>query len=351
MALSLAREPFGTLPDGSAVDRITLSSDIGISLSVITWGCIITGIQVPDRSGRREEITLGHDTLERYTVRHPYFGAAVGRFANRIAGGRFTLDGREYQLAVNNGSNHLHGGINGFDRQLWHVEPFTTETGAVGVRFARTSPDGEEGYPGSLDVTHDIVLTDDWTFELRFRAQCDAPTIVNLTNHAYYNLSGEPTIHDHVVEVPSERYVPVEGGIPTGIEAVAGTPWDFRSPRPVREAHEALVEQGLPKGLDHSYAINGWTDDKTMRRAATVTAPASGRRMTVSTTYPAVQVYEGGNLPGAIGRDGAPLSGFEALCLECQYFPDSPNQGGFPSAVLRPGERYSHVTRHQFEIV
>ncbi|GIV85789.1 MAG: aldose 1-epimerase [Candidatus Roseilinea sp.] len=340
---------FGHLPDGATVDQYTLENDNGMSVQIITYGGIITALRVPDRAGDLDDVVLGFDNLDGYLAGHPYFGCIVGRFANRIAGGRFTLDGLTYQLAVNNGPNHLHGGLAGFDKKLWRASIGSSD-GAVSLALSYLSPDGEENYPGNLHVTVTYTLTHDNALRIGYRAHTDKPTILNLTNHTYFNLASQGDILDHEIMINADHFTPVnEALIPTGeLQPVAGTPLDFRQPMRIGaridDPHEQIARAG---GYDHNFVINGAMGE--LRFAARVYEPSSGRTLEVHTTEPGMQFYSGNFLSGAIAGKGGRVYGRRAgLCLETQHFPDSPNQPGFPSVVLRPGERFASTTVFRF---
>jgi len=291
--------------------------------------------------------------LEEYLAGHPYYGALVGRVCNRISDGGFELNGRRYDLPLNQqGEIHLHGGLRGFDRQLYAAEP-VQDADSAGVRFSRVSPDGEEGYPGNLSVEHTVTLTADNRLIFDFEAVTDAPTVVNLTNHTYWNLSGESTILDHELKLNVEAVAEADDrALPSGrLLPVAGGPFDFAQWRAIRPGFEALQSSGV-NGFDHSLLVAGAPADfgEVLREAAAVRAPASGRMMAVRTTYPAVHLYTGNNLAGELSRSGKRLRGQEALCLECQMFPDAPHRPEFPSIVLEPGQRYHHTTEHRFSV-
>jgi len=302
----------------------------------------VKSVRVPDRHGELTDVTLGFPTLDGYLQRHPYFGSTVGRFANRIAGARFELDGTVYRLAANDGPNHLHGGRVGFDRVLWEAEPF--ETGdESGVRFGHLSRDGDEGYPGNLQVEAVYALNDDDELRMSFTARTDAATPVNLTNHAYWNLAGGGTILEHEVSIEADRHLSIDDRhIPTGVIApVAGTPMDFTEPKALgRDIDEV---PGL--GYDHSFVLR---HRSTVAPAARLFHPESGRAMHVATSQPGLQLYTGNKLSGFEPHGG--FRRFAGVCLETQHFPDSPNQPQFPSTVLSPGEPYAEVTIHRFTI-
>ncbi|WP_084960430.1 aldose epimerase family protein [Thermoactinospora rubra] len=310
---------FGTTPSGEPVERHVLDNG-RLRVAVLTYGATVQSLQVPDGTN----VVLGLDTLEGYLERSRYFGAVVGRYGNRIAYGRFTLDGVEYRLPVNNGDHSLHGGLRGFDKRVWSAEAVTGT--AITLRYV--SADGEEGYPGTLtaEVTYSL---EDTALRMDYRATTDAPTVVNLTNHSYFNLAGSGDVLGHVVTMAAERYLPVdEGKIPTGeLAPVAGTPYDFTSP--------ARVGDRLEGCYDHCFVLSG---------GIRVEEPVSGRVMEVTTTEPGVQFYTGHMLDG----EATPYGPFAGLCLETQHFPDSPNRPAFPSTVLRPGEEYVSTTVYRF---
>ena len=334
-------EQFGTLPDGRSVERYVLEGG-AIRAAVLTYGAVLQSVRVPDAAGHQAEVTLGYDDLEGYLSDVGFLGAVVGRFANRIAKGRFTLDGVEHVLPSNNGTACLHGGPEGFHAQLWSAREVPG-----GVELSRTSPHGEMGFPGTVEVTVTYRLDDDG-LEIRYTATTDRPTVVNLTNHAYWNLAGGGTIEDHVLELPASRFVAVDADlIPTGITDVDGTPLDFRAPRRIgdrlREPHPQLRHA---RGYDHA-----WVRDpgNGLRLAARVSDPRSGRVLEVHTDQPSVQFYSGNFLDGgAAGRGGLSMRQGDGLCLETQHLPDSPNRPDFPSTVLRPGERYETRTLLRF---
>jgi len=342
--MSLSKISFGSLPDGRLVDLYTLANSSGMTVKIMNYGAIVTSLTAPDRNGVLEDVVLGFDNLDDYLEDHPYFGAVVGRYGNRIARGRFTLDGVEYPLAANDGANHLHGGRRGFDKQVWEAEEIR-ESSAVGVRLHYRSRDGEEGYPGNLDATVTVLLTEADELRFEYRAETDKPTILNLTHHGYFNLTaGKSDILNHRVMIDADRITVVkEDLIPTGeLRVVAGTPWDFTSPQPV-----GLRMDQVPGGYDHNYVLNGEGGD--MVRAARVFEPESGRTLDVFTTEPGLQFYGGNFLDGSIaGKNGVVYERHWGFCMETQHFPDSPNQPSFPSVVLRPGETYHHLTVFKF---
>ncbi len=345
---SIESEPFGTTPDGTQVNRYTLTNTSGMRVRILTYGGIIQSIEVPDRHGQFANVALGFDNLTDYIERNsPYFGCITGRYANRIARGRFTLDGTEYVLATNDGPNHLHGGEQGFNARVWEATEVRTQEG-VGVRLSYVSPDGEEGYPGRLAVTVTYLLTERNTIEIDYRATTDAPTVVNLTNHTYFNLAGEGSgsIYDHRLMLNARRFTPVdENLIPTGeLASVADTPLDFTRPTPIgkriRESHPQLV---IARGYDHNWVLHREQPGLTL--AARVEEPTSGRVLTVHTTEPGIQFYSGNFLDGTlVGASGRIYRQGDGFALETQHYPDSPNQPNFPSTVLRPGEVYRSAT-------
>nr|WP_297785414.1 aldose epimerase family protein [uncultured Allomuricauda sp.] len=341
---------FGEMPDGTKVKKFTLKNEAGMEVDVITYGGIITRWTAPDKNGLYEDIVLGYDNLEQYLDGNPYFGALIGRYGNRIADGKFTLDGNTYNLATNDGDNHLHGGEKGFDKVLWTGVAKNNEDGAS-VELTYTSQDGEEGYPGKLDVKVTYTLTDDNELDIQYQAVTDKPTIVNLTQHSYFNLSGRLTekVLDHELHLNADSFLPVDGGlIPTGeLRQVSGTPFDFKEPKLIGAEIEADNEQlKLGLGYDHCWVLNQGEDDFSL--AATVHHPKSGRFMEVYTNEPGMQFYSGnfldGTLPAKNGGTYAQRSGF---CLETQHFPDSPNQNDFPSVRLDPGETYASRTLYK----
>jgi aldose 1-epimerase len=346
-SLDVKTDHFGNLPDGRAVTRYRLENAKGVSIAIIDYGGIITEVNVPDREGKTANINLGFDNLEGYLGRHPYFGALIGRYGNRIAGGTFTLDGQTYTLAKNNGPNHLHGGEVGFDKRLWTSEPVKRDD-AVGVKLRYVSPDGEEGYPGELTVTVVYTLNNDNELRIEYEATTTKATPVNLTNHAYWNLAGEGrgTILDHLITLHCDKYLPVEATlIPTGeLKPVQGTPMDFTSPRKIGERIDQVG--GNPQGYDHCYVVNG--EAGTLRPTAKVVEETSGRTMEVFTTEPGVQFYTGNFLDGSEANGGYPQHG--GFCLEAQKFPNSPNEPSFPNSILRPGETYRQTTLHRFSV-
>jgi len=345
--MGITKRPFGKTEDGTEVDQYVLTNGKGLTVKVITYGAMITAVEVPDRDGKVENVTLFRDSLEDYVAGHPYFGCAVGRYANRIAKGKFTLDGTEYTLATNNGPNHLHGGEKGFDKHVWKAKPIEEE-GSVGVKFRLVSPDGDEGYPGTLTATVTYTVTADDELTMSYTAKTDKPTVVNLTNHAYWNLAGAGSgdVLRHKLMLNADRYLPVdETLIPLGpLAPVKDTPMDFTTP----ETIGARIEQ-VEGGYDHCYVLNKEeSEGKRPTLAARVTEPTSGRVMEIFTTQPAIQLYTGNFLDGTITSGGVVYQKHYAFCLETQHYPDSPNRPEYPTTVLRPGETYKHTTIHKF---
>lgn len=340
---------YGTLDDGSEVTLVTLANGNGVEIDVISYGGIITRLVVPDAVGQPDDIVLGLDSLDDYVASSPYFGAIIGRYGNRIANGRFELDGREYQLAVNDGDNHLHGGDVGFDKLNWDMASFTTDNSA-GVSLTATSPDGDQGYPGTLEVTVTYELNDDNELDLRFSATTDRPTIANLTHHSYFNLAGSGDILGHELMIPAAHFTPVRDGlIPIGeIRGVAGTPFDFREPKAIGrdiDADDKQLELGL--GYDHNWALKDAADDELIL-AARLEEKNSGRILEVWSVEPGVQFYSGNFLDGTLQGKGTTHEYRSGLCLEPQHFPDSPNQAEFPSTTLLPGETYKTRIVYRF---
>lgn len=346
-SMSITTSPFGTLPDGTQITQYTVDNGNGVTMKLIDYGAIVTSLEAPDKSGQPGEINVGFDNLESYLGGTPYFGATVGRYANRIAGGKFTLDGKQYTLATNNGPNSLHGGEKGFDKVKWKATKI--ESGdQVGVQFDYTSPDGEEGYPGNLKVTVKYTLSRDNRLTMDYTATTDKATPLNLTNHNYWNLAGVGSgkVYDHQLKLEADSYLPVDDAlIPTGEKTkVKGTPMDFTQFK--KMGQEIQETGGDPVGYDHCYVLGEDTDD--LRLAATVKEPTTGRVMEVWTTQPGIQFYSGNFLDGSKGNAG--LKQHEAFCLETQHFPDSPNQPKFPTTILKPGETFHEVTVHRFSV-
>lgn len=342
---------FGKLADGTQIHSWALENG-GTRLEVLSYGGIVRSLEIPDRDGRYANVSLGFDTIEEYASRSPYFGALIGRYGNRIDAGRFTLDGTAHQVDVNDGGNSLHGGAGGFDRQVWDVEPFTEGTD-VGLSLSRTSADGEMGYPGTLAVRVTYTLTAQGDWRIDYEATTDRPTVVNLTSHVYWNLAGagSGSVHDHELSLAASRYTPVGPGlIPTGEQAeVAGTPFDFREAKTVgRDLRVADPQLLHAQGFDHNWVLDkGVTEEPA--QVATLRDPSSGRTLSIATTEPGLQFYSGNFLDGTlVGPGGSTYRQGDALCLETQHFPDSPNHPSFPSTVLRPGQTYRTTTIHSF---
>jgi aldose 1-epimerase len=348
---SISREGWGTTAEGP-VDRYLLSNGRGMRVALLTYGGIVQSLEVPDRHGVPANVVLGFDRLQGYLDNPgPYFGALIGRYGNRIAGGRFTLDQATHRLPVNNGPNSLHGGTAGFDKRLWSATPLEQD-GTVGLDLRYVSPDGDQGYPGTLTVDVRYTLTPDHELRIDYRATTDAPTLVNLTNHSYFNLAGEGSgdVYDHELRIDASHFTPVDAGlIPTGrITPVAGTPFDFRRSTPVgsrlRTGDTQLRHAG---GYDHNWVLDRQGDG--LAPAARLTEPTSGRTLSVHTTEPGLQFYSGNFLDGTIaGTSGRLYRQGDGLALETQHFPDSPNQPDFPSTVLRPGQTYRSATALRF---
>jgi aldose 1-epimerase len=348
---SVKQEVFGKMPDGREVKIFTLTNQNGLKARVTEYGAILVSMETPDKSGKSADITHGYDTLDGWLTNTSYFGATVGRFGNRIANGKFTLDGKEYTLVSNNNPGgipcHLHGGIKGFDKVLWAGKT----VGKNGVEFTYRSKDGEEGYPGNLSAKVTYSLNDDNELKWEAHATTDAPTVINLVHHSYWNLSGDPstTINDHHLTLNAPTYLPTDAGlIPSGqLAQVAGTPMDFTKPTAIGERVEADFEPlKFGGGYDHAWVLEKGDG---LRLAARLKDPKSGRVMEISTNQPAIQFYGGNFLDGTVtGKGGVKYAHRTALCLETEGFPDAPNKPGFPSSVLRPGETYNHVMIHKF---
>ncbi len=337
---------FGTMPDGRIINSYQLENDKGTIVRIINYGGIITHILTPDKTGKQADIVLGFDNLSDYLAPHPYFGAIIGRFANRIGKAGFSLDGKAYNLAVNNGPNHLHGGLVGFDKIVWlAVKHITTEF--VGLKLAYESPDGEESYPGNLMVEVEYILNNQNELVINYSAQTDKKTHINLTNHSYFNLNGcEKDIYDHVLRIDSDYITEIdETQIPTGnLTSIKNTAFDFKEPKKIGK-DIASIEPGY----DHNYVING--NYGHLRKCARVEDPYSGRSLEVLTTQPGVQLYTTNHEPGVTGKNGKVYARHSAFCLETQHYPDSPNKQNFPTTVLNPGETFTETTIYRFGII
>lgn len=348
-SMSIKKEPFGKIKEGVEVQLYTLSNEKGMQVKITNYGATITSIITPDKAGQPGDVVLGFDSVEgyqsdAYLKSGPYFGATIGRYGNRIANGKFTLDGKEYTLATNNGANHLHGGMKGFDKVVWTAE----EAGSNAMKFSYVSPDGEEGYPGTLNTTVTFTLTSDNELKIDYEATTDKATPINLTNHSYFNLAAgkaEDALK-HVLTINADRYTVVNQAlIPTGeLRPVAGSPMDFTKPVAIG-ARIAQVEGGY----DHNYVLRDAPGD--MMLAATVYEPVSGREMEVHTTEPGIQFYSGNFLDGSLtGKGNIVYKKHYGFCLETQHFPDSPNQPKFPSTILKPGDTYKTSTIYKFSV-
>jgi aldose 1-epimerase len=351
--MNIEQSVFGKTPDGEEVKVYTLRNANGVVLKLIDYGAAIQSLKVPDKNGEPLEMQLGYKTLDEYLKYGSHFGCAVGRFANRIAGGKFTLDGKEYTLAKNNGPNHLHGGPTGFGRRVWKSELVQAPKGAA-VRFTYRSKDGEEGYPGNLEVSIVYSLSDGQNeLTISYSAKTDQTTVVNLTNHAYWNLSGADSgdVLDTALMINADKVLDVDKTlIPTGkIPSVTGTPLDFMQPKTIGRDIAALKKDNKGGGYDHCYVLNKRpTREFAPQLAARATSPKSGITMEVSTTEPGVQLYTANHLDGSPASAGAPQHG--AFCLETQHYPDSPNRPDFPTTILKPGETYRQITVHRFSL-
>jgi aldose 1-epimerase len=349
--MKVEKKAFGKSSDGSAVDLFTLVNEKGMEVTITNWGATIVSVLVPDRSGNKADVVLGYDDLQGYLGDSAFLGCTVGRYGNRIAKGRFSLGGKEYKLAQNDGENHLHGGIAGFNKKLWEAEQ-TSGDGSVGVRMKYLSKDGEEGYPGNLDVAVTFSLDNENRLKIDYLATTDKETVVNLTNHAYFNLKGDApgNVLGHEVMINADRFTPVNSGlIPTGeLRAVEGSPMDFRKSTAIGKRIDAEDEQiRFGRGYDHNWVINQAGTAPWL--AARVHEPQTGRVLEVFTTEPGIQFYSGNFLDGSIkGKKGTAYEHRYGFCLETQHYPDSPNQPNFPSTVLRPGQTYQTTTVYRF---
>ncbi len=352
--VSIEKSAYGTLPNGQQVDSYTLKNQKGMEVAIITYGGIITSLKVPNKKGKSEEVVLGFNSLEQYTKPNPYFGALIGRYGNRIAKGKFSLDGKEYSLAINNEPNALHGGPEGFHRVVWTAVENKGGDTSASLKLKYLSKDMEEGYPGNLIVLVTYTLHDDNSLDVSYEATTDKKTIVNLTQHSYFNLSADftKTILDHEITIDADKLVPVDATlIPTGeLTDVANTPFDFRNPKLVGkdiEAKDEQIKRGL--GYDHCWVLNN--QDKGQRLAASAYEPKSGRFLEVFSDQPGIQFYTGNFLDGTLPmRDKGVYAHRTGFCLETQHYPDSPNQKTFPSTVVSPGENYKTKTTFKFSV-
>ncbi len=347
LAASVAESSFGTMPDGRDVRLYTLTNADGMRARVIEYGAILVSLEVPDRDGEMADVVLGFNDLDSYIKRNPLFGAVVGRYANRIAGARFMLDGTEHRITANAGENHIHGGgSKRFDKVLWKGSPYQ-DAGEVGVRLTHFSPDGEEGFPGNLHCTVTYALTNANELRIDYATTTDKPTVINLTNHSYFNLAGAGSgdILGHELMINAPWYTPAgEGLIPTGeIRSVHDTPLDFTEPRRIGDRIDELTDT---RGYDHNYVLNGSYGSSVL--AARVHEPLSGRIMEVYTTEPGVQLYTANGMNNVKGKGGKTYGSHHSFCLETQHFPDSPNKPHFPSTVLRPGQPFESTTTFRF---
>src|SRR5215813_10409220 len=346
--MNITSKQFGVTPEGKEGQLFSLTNDVGMEVRITNYGGIITAINVPDRDGKVDDVVLGHETLEGYLNRSRYFGALIGRYANRIARGRFGLNGVEYVLATNNGQNHLHGGLKGFDKVTWKAK-----ADPAGLQLTYLSQDGEEGYPGNLEAVVTCTLTESNELRIEYFAAADKETIINLTNHSYFNLGGGGTILDHELTIPADAYTPVDNHlIPTGeIRRVNNTPMDFTSATIIWARIGADYEQlQLAGGYDHNFVLR--PGPQMLRKAATLHDSKTGRVLEVSTTQPGMQFYSGNFLDGSIiGKRGWAYTKHSGCCFETQHFPDSPHHPNFPSTVLKPGQEYRHTTVFKFSAI
>ncbi len=347
--MDIEKEQFGKTKLGETVDIYTLTNADGCEAKITNYGGILVSLRVPDQAGKLGDVVLGYETLNEYIKNNPYFGALIGRYGNRIAKGKFTLNDKVYTLAANNNENHLHGGIVGFDKVVWNAKEIR-EDEAVGLELTYLSKDGEEGYPGNLSVTVRYLWTNDNEFKIDYAATTDQETVVNLTHHSYFNLAGKGDILGHELMIDADRFTPVDAGlIPTGeLRSVKGTPMDFTKPTAIGARIEKDDEQlkfGL--GYDHNWVLKDY--DGSMRMVASVHEPTTGRVMEIHTTEPGLQFYSGNFLDGSItGKGGTVYNLRTGFCLETQHFPDSPNKPDFPSTALKPGDKYTSTTIYKF---
>jgi len=353
--VEIKKSDFGKTSDGKIVEKYSVSNASGLEMNVINYGGIITSLKIPDKNGKYEDVVLGLDNIKDYEDGSPYFGAIIGRYGNRIANAKFSLDGKDYKLDANNGPNSLHGGKKGFDKVIWNVEPNSGENEAS-LKLSYMSPDGEGGFPGNLQITVTYTLNSNNELYVNYEATTDEKTVINLTQHTYFNLTGDfsKKVLDHIVEINADSFLPVNKTlIPTGkLKPVAGTPFDFTEPKTISKGitQENSNEQlNIGGGFDHSWILN--KENKEVAFAASAYEPESGRFMEVYTSEPAIQFYTGnfldGSLPAKGGGEYEKRSGF---CMETQHYPDSPNQENFPSTILKPGETYTSETSYKFSV-
>jgi aldose 1-epimerase len=353
LKMKIKKQGFGKLSDGRDVDLLTLIHPDGSTVELTNYGAAVVSVKVPDKNGKIEDVVLGFDNIEDYEKIRVFYGAIVGRYGNRIAQGKFTLDGVEYNIPVNDGENSLHGGFNGFDKMLWNVDEFDVDNSAY-VKLSYLSKDGEEGYPGNMNVAVSYSFTLDHELKIDYKITTDKPTVKNVTNHAYFNLSGDvkDDILNHELMLNADTYTPVTAGlIPTGETApVEGTPMDFRKPEKIgSRINEDFEQLKLGLGYDHNWIINN--TDGSLKLAGTVYEPVSGRFMEIYTAEPGIQFYSGNFMDGShSGHDGRVYQYREAMCLETQHYPDSPNHVNFPSTTLNPGEVYTSQTVYKFDV-
>jgi aldose 1-epimerase len=348
--VTVTRAPYGTLADGTAIEAFTITNAAGASVTAITYGAIVTSIKVPDREGKLADVVLGHDSLDGYLKEGSYFGATVGRYANRIGGAQFGIDGQTYKLAANNGENSLHGGLKGFDKVVWHPELVESADG-TGVKLKYVSPDGEEGYPGTLNVAVTYTFNDKGEFAIGYQATTDKATIVNLTNHSYFNLGGDGSGDVLATEltINADQYTLTDDQlIPTGeLANVEGTPLDFRTATPIgARIQDERLKRAL--GYDNNFVIT--RNGAELASAARAEDPRSGRTLEVFTTEPGVQLYTANHQNGTVGKSGRIYNQYGAFCLETQHYPDSPNKPTFPTTTLRPGETFKSKTVYAFGV-
>ena len=346
----IKKNSFGKTTDGKAVEIYTLTNSKGVEAKITNYGAIVVSMRVPDKNGKFDDVVLGYDTLDGYLKDKTYFGGIVGRYANRIAKGKFSLDGKQYTLAVNNGENHLHGGIKNFETMVWKAKSSIVKDGAS-LELNYFSRDGEEGYPGNMKVKVIYTLTENNELKIEYTATTDKDTVVNLTNHSYFNLAGAGSgnILNHLMQINADRFTPTDSGsIPTGeLRNVKSTPFDFSVPTAIGARIEDPDEQlKLGSGYDHNYVLN--KNNQSLTLAAKVYEPTTGRGLEVFTTEPGVQFYSGNFLDGVKGKNGKVYQKRDAFCLETQHYPDSPNQPQFPTTVLKPAQKYTQTTIYKF---